>query len=383
MRQRDDIAFSMTEYRQRLSALRERMALRNLDALLVTTPENTCYLTGYESPGHFRFQSVLIPLVAEPVMIPRQLEQSGVEAYSWIEHSRPYQDDEDPMQVIAEVLQTNNWHDKRIGYERDCWFFTAAQQDRLFTAADDATFVDASGIVEAGRIVKSDAEIAKMREASRMAEVAMRAGIDAVQAGATENDVAAEIHYALIKAGSEWQAIAPFVASGERGAIGHATWSGRQMQTGDVVMLEMAGCQQRYHSALMRSGVIGDPSPEIQRAERLVKEAFDAMLAVIKPGIPASKPDSVARQILREAGLTQASRSAYSIGIALSPDWGEGHIISMQQGDDQPLQANMTFHLLPWIQIAGQGGISLSETIRITDDGCEFLTDFERSIFIR
>ncbi len=382
MRQRDDLTFPMHEYERRLRELRQRMSRKRLDVLLVTTPENTCYLTGYESPGHFRFQGLLVPLVDEPVMIPRQLEQSGVDALSWIEHSRPYQDDDDPMQIIADTLHDSGWQNARIGYEKDCWFFTAAQQERLFAAAENASFVDASGLVEAGRVVKSDLEIDLMRQTATFTEASMRAGVAAVSAGATENEIAAEMHHALIMAGSEWPAIAPFVASGHRGAIGHATWSGRELQNGDVVMLEVAGCRSRYHTALMRSGVVGSPSAEVQRAAETVHQAFDTILETVRPGIPASEPDSVAREIITAAGSVQASRSAYSMGIALSPDWGEGHIISMQQGDEQLLRENMTFHLLPWVQIAGQGGISFSETIRITAEGCELLTNFPRELFV-
>lgn len=383
MRQRDDLVFTMVEYQRRLNDLRQRMQAHQIDLLLITTPENNCYITGYESPGHFRFQVVLIPLDAEPIAIPRQLEASGVDAYSWIEIVRPYQDVDDPMQIITDVIHEFGWQSKRIGYEKNCWFFTATQQERLLSLCDSVTWIDCSGIVEAGRIVKSEEEIGIMREASRFAEASMQAGIDAVASGVSENIVAAEMHHKLITSGSEWSAIAPFVASGYRGAIGHATWSGREMQSGDVVMLEVAGCKARYHSALMRSGYIGDPTPEICRAEKTVQEAFNAMLETMKAGIPASEPDRVAREIIAEVGYTQSSRSAYSIGIALSPDWGEGHIISMQPDDQQVLQANMTFHVLPWIQIAGQGGISLSETVRITETGCELLTNFERSIFVR
>ncbi|MEL6526050.1 MAG: Xaa-Pro peptidase family protein, partial [Chloroflexota bacterium] len=351
MRERDDLPFTMDEYKRRLRALRQRMIARELDVMLVTTPENTCYLTGYESPGHFRFQAMLFPAddALEPVAIPRQLEDSGFEAHSWVDVRRPYQDVDDPMVIIAGVLREFGWEKSRIGYEKDCWFFTATQQERLQTLCDNATWVDASGIVEQGRIVKSDAEIALMREASRAAERAMRAGVDAVRAGATENHVAADMYHALINAGSHWVAIAPFVASGLRGAIGHATWSGREMGKGDVVMLEVAGCRHRYHSALMRSGYIGTPTDEIREAEKIVHEAFSAMMDVMKAGVPAHVPDAAARAVFQKAGAVQSSRSAYSIGIALSPDWSEGHIISMQPDDDQVLQTNMTFHLLPWI----------------------------------
>ena len=213
----------------------------------------------------------------------------------------------------------------------------------------------------------------------------MQAGIEAVTDGATENDIAAEIHYAMIKAGSEWPSIQPFIASGFRGAIGHATWAGRTLEPGDCVMLELAGCLKRYHAPLMRSGFVGEPDPVVWKAARVVHEAFDAIVAVIKPGIAAGDVDAAGRQIIGSSdhGGIQGSRSAYSVGIGLPPDWGEGQILSIQPHEPRLLQTNMTFHLLPWIQLPGIGGISFSETIRVTPDGCELITNFERAIFVR
>jgi Xaa-Pro dipeptidase len=385
MRPRDDLVFPMVEYERRLRELRQRMEARQIDAMLVTTPENICYLTGFESPGHYYFNGLVIPLEGEPFIVPRQLEDSGVQALTWLEISRPYQDFDDPMEVLHRALQEFDLHDRRIGYEKQCWFFTAAQQETFFALARSARFVDCSMIVEAGRVIKSDYEIELMRQAARAAEAGMRAGIEAVQAGVTENDIAAEIHYAMIKAGSEWPAIAPFVASGYRGAIGHATWAGRRIEPNDIVMLEVGGCLKRYHTALMRTGFVGEPSPEVRAAEQTVLEAFQAMMDFIRPGVPAGAADAVGREIIARSnsGGTQFSRSAYSIGISLPPDWGEGYILSMQPREERPLEANMTFHLLPWVQVAGKGGISISETIRVTPDGCERLTDFERGIFVR
>ncbi|MEJ2353130.1 MAG: Xaa-Pro peptidase family protein [Anaerolineales bacterium] len=385
MRHRDDLVFPMSEFNRRLDELRHRMGQRRVDALVTTTPENICYLTGFESPGHYYFQALIVPLEGEPVMVPRRLEDSGVQALTWVEQRRPYEDFEDPMDRLKATLEEFGLHTKTIGYEKNCWFFTATQQEKLFNLLPSTRFVDCSGLVEQGRLIKSEYEIEVMKKAARTAEAGMRAGIEAVRPGVTENDIAAEIHYAMIKAGGEWPAIAPFVASGGRGAIGHATWAGREIQPVDTVMLEVGGCLKRYHAALMRSVFIGDIGQDLLEGERVVREAMQATMQAIKPGASAHEVDAVSRQIIGSSifGGTQASRSAYSIGIGLPPDWGEGQILSIQPNETRQLQRNMTFHLIPWVQVPGKGGISFSETIRVTGDGCETITNFERKLFVK
>ena len=385
MRQRDDLVFSMAEYERRLRELRERMEAQELEAVITTTPENICYLTGFESPGHYYFNAVVIPAQGEPFAVSRRLEESGMKAYTWLSVLRPYEDVQNPIVRLAEALAEFGMDENSIGIERNCWFFTAVQQETLFNQCPRATFVDCSGIVEAGRLIKSDEEIALMRRAARTTEAGMRAGIDAVQAAATEGDVAAEIHHAMIKAGSEWPSISPFVASGERGAIGHATWTDRVIQTGEPVFLEIAGCLKRYHAAMMRTVFVGEPDESLWEAEKLVQEAMEACIEAIKPGVTAGSVDASGRAVIANSrlGALQGSRTGYSIGIGLPPDWGEGQILSLQQGEQRLLQPNMTFHLIPWAQIPGKGGIGFSETIRVTEDGCEFITSLERKLFVK
>jgi Xaa-Pro dipeptidase len=385
MRQRTDLAFPMDEYNRRLSDLRNRMSKRGIDAMMTTTPENICYLSGFESVGHYYFNALIIPLEGEPFMVPRLLEDSGVQYYTWVELSRPYKDNEDPMDVLHSALAEFGLLDKRIGFEKACWFFTAVQQEKLFAQSQGTEFEDHSGIVEEGRLIKSELEIAMMRKAAQATQAGMKAGIDAVEAGATENDVAAEIHYAMIKAGSEWPSISPFVASGPRGAIGHATWAGRTIQKDEFVFLEIAGALKRYHAPMMRTVYTGEANEKMLAGQNVVLEAFNAAVDLIEPGVPAGDVDALTRRIIGESdfGAEQASRTAYSVGIGLPPDWGEGQILSMQPGETRPLQANMTFHLLPWVQFPGKGAIGITETIRVTDKGCEILTNFERKLFVK
>lgn len=385
MRRRDDLIFPMSEYERRLSDLRQRMAERGIEVMISTTPENICYISGFESPGHYYFFALIVPIEGEVIAVPRKLEDSGIEEYTYIEIRRPYNDSEHPIDKLYDTLKEFSFLDKRIGIERGSWFFTALQQEHLMAKCPDTTFIDCTGIIEQGRLIKSSHEIDLMRKAAKATIAGMQAGIDAVQVGATEDDVAADIHYAMIKAGSQWPSIAPFVAAGYRGAIGHATWMGRTIEQNEFVMIEVGGCVRRYHTAMMRTVYVGKPSEDVLAAVQVVQDAIDAMLSTIKPGISAHDADAVGRKIISESrfGGEQASRSAYSIGIGLPPDWGEGHILSMQPDETRLLQENMTFHVLPWVQVPGEGGISFSNTVRVTTDGCELLTDFPRELFAK
>ncbi len=383
MRQREDLVFPMQEYQRRLDALRGVMAEQGLDAVLTTTPENISYLTGFDSPGHYWFQGMVVPLQGEPFTFLRLLETSGIEAETWVELNYGYHDSDDIMASLAARMLDHGLADMRVGYEQDCWFFTASQQQRLLYSLPSIEFVDASGLIEQLRLIKSDFEVEQIRRAGAAASVAMRAGVDAVAAGRTEDEVAAEITAALIRGGSHWPSIVPFIASGERGAIGHATWKGRTIEPRDTVFLEIGGCRNRYHAAMMRTVAVGGADPEMKRAFDVVLQAFDAAMRTIRPGVPAGEVDRVCRALIADAGFgeNQASRTAYSIGIAVPPDWGEGQILSMKPGEGRPLQRNMTFHVLPWVQIPGKGGVGCSETVRVTEDGCERLTDFPRELF--
>src|SRR5690554_6135236 len=387
MREHDQLSFPTHEYQARLEGLRGRMEAAGIPTMLTTTPENITYLTGFESPGHYWWQGLVVPLHGEPTTLSRLLEVSGVDALSWIEpeHNIAYWDSEDPMEKLATVLTSMGMNTGRIGFERDCWFFTAAQQDRLFKLLPDVEWVDCSWLVEKGRVVKSELEIERITEAARTTEAGMHAGIEAITSGATEDDVAAELFGAMIKAGSEWPSIVPFVSSGERGAIGHATWRHRTLCPGDSVFLEAAGCRSRYHAPMMRTVLIGEPEDAMLQAFDAVQTAFDAAMDVIKPGVVAGDVDEVARQTIAQFGFggTQASRVAYSVGLAVPPDWGEGHILSMKPGEERILKENMTFHLLPWVQLPGFGSIGCTETIRVTVDGCECITQFPRELFMR
>ena len=386
MIQRDDMTFPFEEYQRRLSELRLRIADRRLDAVVISDPENIMYLTDYQTTGYSFFQALVVPVDDEPFMITRALEESNIIARTWVERTRPYPDTGDAIQMLVDALREFGLANKRIGYERNSYFFPAYQQDRIHTTLTDAKLLDCFGIVEQGRICKSPAEIQLMRKAALATEAGMQAGIDACKAGVTENEIGAAISAAMFRAGGEPPAVMPYVTSGPRTMIGHANWEGRAVLPGEHVFLEVGGCYRRYHTAMMRTVVLGELSDSMHHAQERMKHALHAVHEKVQPGMTVSDADNLVRNIISEndVGARLITRSGYSIGIAFPPSWDEGYIVSLKQGESTVLQPGMTFHIIPWMWgVDGDKTCGISDTIYITDTGCESFFTMNRDFTVK
>lgn len=368
--------FSLAEYQRRLDGVRRRMQERGLDGAVITTPENIYYLSGYQTPGYYWYMALVVPLERDPVLIPPPHEESLVPAYSVFRDYRTYRDNADWMAETASVLNDVGMAGKRIGYEASSWFLRVAEHERLKAALPQATLIDCSGLVEDGRMVKSPTEIGYIRQAAKAAVAGMRAGIDAVRVGATENDVATAVMQAQLKNDSEYTGLPPFINSGPRTMLVHVTWSGRTIEQNEPVFLEVPGCIHRYHAAMTRSVWLGDPPELLFRANETNTDAWRLAKDTIRPGVPAYEAFEVARDRIAggNVGYRQGRRVAYAIGIGFPPRWDEGHIISINDGEKRPFQAGMTFHLITTMRITGLGGVGCSDTVLVTEDGCETLT---------
>ncbi|MFN2287016.1 MAG: ectoine hydrolase [Chromatocurvus sp.] len=386
MRQRDDMTFPYEEYVRRLTQLRERMAARLLDAVVISDPENLMYLTDYQTTGYSFFQALVVPLDDEPFMITRHLEESNIHARTWVEKTRPYPDTGDAIQMLVEALREFGLNGKTVGYERNSYFFPAYHQDSIHTTFLDGNLIDCFGIVEEGRMCKSEVEIDVMKKAAIATEAGMQAGFDAAEAGVTENEIGAAISAAMFRAGGEPPAVMPYVTSGPRSMIGHATWEGRTVQPGEHVFLEVGGCYRRYHTAMMRTVVCGELSEAMHSAQERMKFALDEVHAEVRPGLTVSDVDNLIRKIITDnmVGARLITRSGYSIGIAFPPSWDEGYIISLKQGDSRVLQQGMTFHILPWMWgVEGDKAVGISDTILVTATGCESFFTLDRDFVVK
>ncbi|UJF23776.1 ectoine hydrolase [Suttonella sp. R2A3] len=386
MRARDDMTFPFAEYERRIGELRQRMADRLLDAVIISDPENLFYLTDYQTTGYSFFQALVVPLEKEPFMVTRYLEDSNVVARTWVEISRPFQDSGDAIQSLVDGLREFGLADKRVGYERNSYFFPAYQQDRMHTALPDGYLLDCFGIVEEGRACKSAVEIELMHRAATATIAGMRAGYEACMPGVTENDVAGEVSRAMFQAGGEFPAVMPYITSGPRTMIGHATWEGRELQAGEHVFLELGGCVRRYHTAMMRTVILGELSDSMYQAQETMKLALRELRHNLRPGLTVSAADKIARDIItdNQVGARLITRSGYSIGIAFPPSWDEGYIISLGQGDSRVLKPGMTFHLIPWMWgVDGDKTCGISDTVYITETGCESFFNFSEDFHVK
>ncbi|WP_143872762.1 ectoine hydrolase [Catenovulum sediminis] len=386
MIQRDDMTFPFAEYERRINELRSRIADRHLDAVVITDPENIMYLTDYQTTGYSFFQALVVPLDDEPFMITRAMEESNIIARTWVERTRPYPDTGDAVQMLVDALREFNLSNKRIGYERNSYFFPAYQQDVIHTSLREGKLLDCFGIVEEGRICKSAAEIEIMRKAAIATEAGMLAGIDACHAGVTENEIGAAISAAMFKAGGEPPAVMPYVTSGPRTMIGHATWEGRKVEPGEHVFLEVGGCYRRYHTAMMRTVLLSEMTDSMYKAQECMKLALTSMHNYIQPGMTVSDVDNLIRNIIshNDVGARLITRSGYSIGIAFPPSWDEGYIVSLKQGESTVLREGMTFHVIPWMWgVDGNKTCGISDTIYITSDGAKSFFNMDQDFVVK
>lgn len=378
-----EASFPEAEFKTRQDRARAAIAAAGYEALIVTTPENIYWLTGRQTAGYFAFQALIMPVEGAATLLVRQLELVGSIANSWLDDIAVYQDGDEPASALAQLLRERGV--KRPAIERAGWFLSPVLAEKIAKQTGVEAMPDGSAILAPLRIVKSPAELSAIRLAATYAQAGLVAGISACAAGTDENAVAAAMLDAATRAGSEVMAMEPLVSSGRRSGLPHMTWRRRRLETGDPVFLELAGSHARYHAALMRTVWIGGPPVEARRMMDCSLTALDAALAEVKPGAPCSAPHEAAQRVIDQAGYTAAFRKriGYSMGVAFAPDWGEGGILSLFSGVDRVIEPGMVFHLPATLRSYGVWTVGASETVIVTENGAEPLSNLPRELTIR
>ena len=380
------LPFTDAEFRRRLEGVRAAMSSRGLDAFVSFTPENIYYLTAHDSPGYYFYQASVVTHAHPPVNVLRRIETSNTLGRGWSRRAVGYEDRQDPIEATAGLLAELGVAGRTVGAEGDAWFVSPKRYEQLSQAIARAggRVVDASGLIEGLRVIKSTEELPYIRAGARAVERAMRVAIDVSRVGTNENDVAGETVRELIRAGSEYAGLPPFITSGPRTSLCHSTWAGRKYETGDVLNYELPGVVNRYCAALFRCGTIGRPDDEFQRRAAMVQESLERVIDAIRPGASSHDVHAVNKATFQKHGYGDrlGHRTGYSVGINYAPDWGEGHIMSIWDGDERPLRAGMTFHLVPGFHDLGRYAITISDTVLVTEGGCEVLTRFPREPFV-
>jgi Xaa-Pro aminopeptidase len=383
------LLFESREYMARVRRTKEAMIKRGIDLLLVASPANQFWLTGYDGWSFYTPQVVVISLQQEePIWIGRKMDAVGAKFTAFLDDSNviPYPDnyvassDLHPMQFVAEEIQRLGWDKGRIGVETDDYYYTARWDAILRKTLPNCEFVDAFLLVNWCRMVKSSRELDYMRQAGQIAAAAHQAAFDAARPGVRQCDVMAEVYRVttsgLPEFGGTFPCKPPNAMVGEYCSAPHLSWTDAPLAENDLFYIELGGVRHRYHSPLSRCIYLGKPTERMNFVANVIAEGLHAVLDKVRPGVVCEELAAVWKSVISRHGIEKDSRIGYPVGIGYPPTWGE-LTASIRAGDRTELQPNMTFHCIPAIWM-DQYGLVVSETFAVTERGAECFADFPR-----
>lgn len=349
----------MTEIEQRRFTLSARLPELKIDALLVSSPANVRYLTGYAgsngillltgSDSHFftdpRYAIEATRLITAKVHVEKKSLLVGATA----------------------VVKRKGL--KRIGFE-STW---TRYEDYLKLKEElvlGAGLHPIGRIIEEQRMVKSPSELDLIRRSVATNSEAYSKTIRRVHAGARESDIAAELDYQMRALGAGKAAFETIVASGPRTALPHAHPTTHRLGENELLLIDMGASQDGYASDMTRVAHTGTPPKRILRLYKAVLEAQLAAVRCVKAGVTTGDVDAAARNVLKRHELDSAF--IHSTGHGLGLEIHEPPRIARK--DKTKLQAGMAITIEPGAYIDGVGGIRIEDTVLVTEHGCEVLT---------
>ena len=307
---------------RRQHIVREELASRGLDALVVTSLPNILYLT------NFTGSSAIVVLTAARVFFITDFRYLTVLAEAGgTPHECP---DLEVVTVngsydgtLAALLTSHSW--RRIGFEAA---HLTVDRYRWLTATvaangpKDADLVATERLVERARVRKDPYEIATLRAAARRLSLVASAAPADVRRGLTERDVAFAIDRRIRQAGFERPAFDTIVASGPNAALPHARPGERTITEGDLVVLDFGGVYDSYCVDLTRTVSVGPAGARAREVYAAVREARDRAIAAVAPGRSRFDIDAAARDTLERYGLGEAfgHGTGHGLGIEVHED---------------------------------------------------------------
>lgn len=384
--------FDAAEYAERLRRVRGAMAGAGLDVLLLVSPENIYYLSGYSAFSHYTHQVLIVPVDAvEPVLVLRQMDVACAHHTCWLQpenvigYADEYVDSErlHPWSVFAERLGRMGLGRARAGLELDSSFLSARARDVLTLGCPALQIADATYLVNRLRLVKSSAEIAVMREAGEIADHAMNTAFEAIRPGVRECDAVARVVAAQIGGTRRFGGHVPsepvLLGPAARADSPHLYWSDQPFASDVPVNVELGGVRHHYNVGLSRTLYLGAQVPVgLRRLADANRAAIDAALAAVRVGEPAGAIARAYDETLAARGAAKPSRVGYGIGIGISPAWIE-RSMSLRASETRPLEPNMTFHLMAGLWERDLSCV-ISETLIVTTSGAQTLSRVPQSV---
>jgi Xaa-Pro aminopeptidase len=362
----------------RVHAAREFAAEAGVDLLVLTPGSDLRYLSGYSAHAMERLTALAVPRRGEPFLVVPRLEAPmvdaspagalGLELLAWDET-------DDPFALLARTATARlGAAPTRVAVGARSWAEHALGVQR---ALPGSTLEIASPVVDRLRMVKSPAEVEELALAGAAIDRVHARMADWLRVGRTEAEVGADIAAAIIEEGHTGVDFT-IVGSGPNGASPHHELSGRTIEAGDLVVVDIGGeTATGYRSDCTRTYVVGgSASADVAEWYAVLQAAQDASVASVRPGVTAEDVDAAARRVIDDAGWGEhfIHRTGHGIGL----DTHEAPYIVA--GNALPLEPGMAFSVEPGIYLAGRCGARIEDIVVCTDDGVRNLNGGPREL---
>jgi len=340
----------------------------NLDGIFLTAVPNVRYLSGYTGVDSF---SLVSPKGNAFITDYRYIEQAQKECkgYDVILYRAPNKKLTD---VIKDHCRKNGI--KRLGFERKN--ISLELYETVRTEVEDVELVPAAGLVEELRYVKDGYEQDCLRKACDITDRAFFKLINIIKAGMTEKEVELELHYLLRKYGADDRSFDIIVAAGKNSSKPHAIPSDYRISKGDLVTLDFGALCEGFHADMTRTVIMGKPDKKQAAVYDTVKRAQEEALKKIKAGVKGSSPDKAAADIVADAGYEKYMGKGLGHGIGL--------LIHeepfMSPTCERILEAGNVITVEPGIYIPDWGGIRIEDSVIVSKEGCEIITNSSKEL---
>ena len=318
--------FTREEFAARMDRLKSVMLEQKLDAVCLFAQESMYWLNGYDTFGFCFFQSLVVKADGSMVLLTRSADLRQARNTSIIDNIVIWadRDNANPAADLRNLLTDLDLLGKRIGVEYQTHGLTAANGRKLDEQLSTfAAIIDFSGVVDNLRAIKSPAELEKVRIAANLGDNALERALPLIRAGGDEGEILAAMHAAIFEGGGDYPANEFIIGSGPDALLCRYKAGRRRLDPSDQLTLEWAGVFHHYHAALMRTVVIGDPSPRHQELQAAAEQALVAVESTMKPGASFGDVFAAHAAVMEERGLARHRLNAcgYSLGARFTPSW--------------------------------------------------------------
>lgn len=381
------IHFSDEEMAERRTRTRTAVDAAQLDALLLFKQESMYWLTGYDTFGFAAFQCMVVCRDGRVVLLTRAPDRGTAEYTSNVDDVRVWTDVEgmNPAVDLRAVLADLGLGGARVGIELDSYGLTAANWRRLEAELDGfVEWSDRSELIQELRRTKSPQEIAYHRRAAALADDAWDAAVAGTRAGAFEGDILAAMQGAVFRGGGDYAGNEIIIGSGAGALMVRYTSGRRTLDEQDQMTLEWCGVQRRYHAAMMRTMLIGDPPREQVAMHAACRSALLACEETIKPGATMGAVFDAHAAVLDDAGYRDVRLNAcgYGMGAVYAPIWVDWPML--YHGNPLTFAVNQVYFLhMILLDTDTRRAMTLGHSVLVTETGVERLSRSSLDLIVR